>query len=140
MASLLVGMGMGKWEFPYVFPIFPLSIAPPWVIGKVLTWCVVIIIKTITFTHVIREIPVIVMRINITCKCIFTTTLRTAMSSAASTILLKYISIFVHTISLIDTILHILFSVALFRCVELRRGRFMSRTKPPFVCHSFSTL
>ncbi len=65
MASLLVGMGMGKWEFPYVFPIFPLSIAPRWVIGKVPTWCVVIIIKTITFTHVIREIPVVVMRINI---------------------------------------------------------------------------
>ena len=71
MASLLVGVGMGKWEFPYVFPIFPLSIAPPWVIGKVLTWCVVIIIKTITFTHVIREIPIIVMRIDITCKCMF---------------------------------------------------------------------
>ena len=71
MASLLVEMGMGKWEFPYVFPIFPLGIAPRWVIGKVLTWCVVIIIKTITFTHVIREIPVIVMRIDITCKCMF---------------------------------------------------------------------
>ncbi len=65
MASLLVGMGMGKWEFPYVFPIFPLCIAPPWVIGKVPTWCVVIIIKTITFTHVIREIRIIIMRINI---------------------------------------------------------------------------
>ena len=105
---------MGKWEFPYVFPIFPLSIAPPWVIGKVLTWCVVIttLIKTITFTHVIREIRIIVMRIDITCKCMFATTLRTAMSSAAATILLKYISIFVHTILLVDTILHILFSVA----------------------------
>ena len=77
----------------------------PWVILKVLFGGIVIptFIKTITLTYIIIDILIIIMSINISCKRLFTMTLRTYMTSPRSSISLKLISIITHT----DTIIYI---------------------------------
>ena len=62
----------------------------PWIILKVLTWCIVIttLIKSITLTHSLIDILIIIMSINVPSECIFTPTLRTYISTTSTSILL----------------------------------------------------
>ncbi len=66
--------GLGGDCRSVVFPIYfdrpTFSLTLPWVILKVLSWCVVVttFIKTVTLTYVITDILIIIMSINITSK------------------------------------------------------------------------
>jgi hypothetical protein len=70
----------------------------PWIILKVLTWCIVIttLIKSITLTYSLIDILIIIVSVNVSCECILSSTLRTRISATTSSILLQLISILVH--------------------------------------------
>ena len=72
---------MDKWTFVF---------SPPRVILKVLFRRVVIttLIKSITLTHSLINILIIIMSINVSCECIFASTLRTNVSTSSASILL----------------------------------------------------
>ena len=65
-------------------------ISPPRVILKILMWCIVIttLINSMTLTYFIIDILIIIMSINISSECIFTSTLRTNVSTTSTSILL----------------------------------------------------
>jgi hypothetical protein len=79
-------MEFGNLEIPYVFPIFQISL--PWVISVVLFGGIVIptLIKTVTLTYILTDIYIIILSINISCECIFSTTLRTGISCTSATV------------------------------------------------------
>ena len=68
-------------------------ITQPRIILKILTWCIVItiLIKAVTLTYIISDILIVIFGINISCKCMFSTTLRTVISSTTSSISFKSI-------------------------------------------------
>ena len=74
-------MYLDKWTF---------TLSLPWVILKVLSWCVVIttLIKPITLTYSLIDILIIIMSINVSSKRILTSTLRAYISTASASILL----------------------------------------------------
>ena len=61
-------------------------------------WCIVIttLIKTVTLTYPLTDILIIILSVYISRKCMFSTALRTVISSTTSSIFFKNISI-IHT-------------------------------------------